>query len=230
MINNPIRVLVVDDHQLIIDGLKSLLQDETDIVFAGGVNNMTQAIDYVSHNPVNVVLADISMPDGSGIETTRKVKEIDPNIQVLALTMHEDYTNIRAMVDAGASGYIFKRTNMNEVLEAIRVLAGGGKYLGRDVQTIIFNKMSERDEGAENTTLPALLSQREKEILQLIAKEMSNVEIANKLFISERTVETHRRNIFTKTKTKTIVGLIKYALGNGLIVDDNSTEGGKEKS
>ena len=212
-----IRVLVVDDHQLIIDGLKSLLQDETDILFAGGANNLSQAIHFVSQQNVEVVLADINMPGGNGIDTTRKIKEINPNIQVLALTMHEDYANIRKMIDAGASGYILKRTNMNEVLEAIRVVAAGGKYLGRDVQAILFNKLSEKDEATGENIMTAILTTREKEILHLIAKEMSNEEIANKLFISERTVETHRRNIFTKTKTKTIVGLIKYALKHDLI-------------
>ena len=212
-----IKVLVVDDHQLIIDGLKSLLQDEPDIVFAGGANSMQQAIDFVRENPVQVVLADISMPEGSGIETTRSLKEIQPDIQVLALTMHEDINMIRKMVEAGASGYILKRTNMNEVLEAIRVVAKGGKYLGRDVQEILFNNMGEPATLSELTVSQSVLTQREKEILILIAKELRNDEIAEKLFISERTVETHRRNMFTKTKTKSIVGLIKYAIANGLI-------------
>ncbi|MDD2550165.1 MAG: response regulator transcription factor [Bacteroidales bacterium] len=212
-----IKVLVVDDHQLIIDGLKSLLQDETDIVFAGGVNSMQRAIDFVSDNPVQVVLADISMPEGSGIETTRRLKEIQPDIQVLALTMHEDINMIRKMVDAGASGYILKRTNMNEVLEAIRVVAKGGKYLGRDVQEILLDNMGQPEKPAEQGVSPSILTQREKEILNLIAKELRNEEIAEKLFISERTVETHRRNMFVKTKTKSIVGLIKYAIANGLI-------------
>lgn len=212
-----IKVLVVDDHQLIIDGLKSLLQDEADIVFAGGANSMQQAIDFVRDNPVQVVLADISMAEGSGIETTRRLKEIQPDIQVLALTMHEDINMIRNMVEAGASGYILKRTNMNEVLEAIRVVAKGGKYLGRDVQEILFNNMGQPEESTEQTVSASRLTQRESEILNLIAKELRNEEIAEKLFISERTVETHRRNIFTKTKTKSIVGLIKYAIANGLI-------------
>ncbi|MBZ0243599.1 MAG: response regulator transcription factor, partial [Bacteroidales bacterium] len=97
---------MIDDHQLIVDGLKSLLQDEPDIVFAGGVNSMQQALDFVRDNPVQVVLADISMPEGSGIDTTRSLKEIQPDIQVLALTMHEDINMIRKMVEAGASGYI----------------------------------------------------------------------------------------------------------------------------
>lgn len=212
-----IRVLVVDDHQLIIDGLKSLLQDEPDIVFTGGANSMPQAIDFVTNNQVQVVLADINMPEGSGIETTRKLKALQPDIQVLALTMHEDINMIRKMVEAGASGYILKRTNMNEVLEAIRVVAKGGKYLGRDVQEILLNNMGQPEKPAEQTENPSRLTQRESEILNLITKELRNEEIAEKLFISERTVETHRRNIFTKTKTKSIVGLIKYAIANGLI-------------
>ena len=212
-----IRVLVVDDHQLIIDGLKSLLQDEPDIVFTGGANSMQQAIDFVTNNQVQVVLADINMPEGSGIETTRKLKAMQPDIQVLALTMHEDINMIRKMVEAGASGYILKRTNMNEVLEAIRVVAKGGKYLGRDVQEILLNNMCQPEKPAEQTENPSRLTQRESEILNLITKELRNEEIAEKLFISERTVETHRRNIFTKTKTKSIVGLIKYAIANGLI-------------
>jgi len=212
-----IKVLVVDDHQLIIDGLKSLLQDEPDIVFAGGANSMQQAIDFVREHPVQVVLADISMPEGSGIETTLRLKELQPDIQVLALTMHEDINMIRKMVEAGASGYILKRTNMNEVLEAIRVVAKGGKYLGRDVQEILLNNMGQPEESTEQTESTTRLTQRESEILNLIAKELRNEEIAEKLFISERTVETHRRNIFTKTKAKSIVGLIKYAIANGLI-------------
>ncbi|MCK9291632.1 MAG: response regulator transcription factor [Bacteroidales bacterium] len=219
-----IQVLVVDDHQLIIDGLKSLLQDEADIVFAGGANNLDQAVEFIKANKVNVVLVDINMPGGSGILTTRKIKEINPAVQLIALTMHEDFAMIRQMIDSGASGYILKRTNMNEVLEAIRVVAAGGKYLGRDVQNILFNNLGETYQGQEQKDMSDILSVREKEILGLIAREMSNAEIAEKLFISERTVETHRRNIFTKTNTKSIVGLIKFALKHQLISPESDTE------
>lgn len=215
----PIQVLIVDDHQLIIDGLKAILQDETNVRFAGGANNLAQAIQFIEEHPVDVVLADINMPNGSGIELTAKLKTLKPNIQVLALTMHEDFAMINKMIEAGAAGYILKRTNMNEVLEAIRVVASGGKYLGRDVQAILFHNLADRSTD-EKETVTGTLTSREKEILNLIAKELSNTEIAQKLFISERTVETHRRNIFTKTKTKSIVGLIKYAIANGLINQD----------
>ena len=194
--------MIVDDHQLIINGLKSLLQDVEDVVFAGGANSMDEALAFVADHHVDVVLMDINMPGGTGIETTIKLKELHPSIRILALTMHEDISMITKMIEAGASGYILKRTNMNEVLEAIRVVAGDGKYLGRDVQSILMENLSSKDPvPAIPYGSPATLSSREKEILTLVAKEMSNEQIAARLFISERTVETHRRNIFTKTKT-----------------------------
>lgn len=219
MQKKPISVLIIDDHQLIIDGLKSLLQDEKDIVFAGGANSMDEALAFVKENHVDVALADINMPGGSGIETTRQLKELKPDIKVLALTMHEDVNMITQMAEAGASGYILKRTNMNEVLEAIRTVYENGSYLGRDVQSILMEnfRLNQPQSINQNGNEPARLSGREREILNLIAREFSNQDIANKLFISERTVETHRRNIFTKTKTKTIVGLIRYAIANGII-------------
>lgn len=224
MPEKKIKVLVIDDHQLIIDGMKFILQDEEDVVFAGGASSMSEALKFLEKSEVNVVLADISMPKHSGIEVTKKIKELYPDIQVLALTMHEDISMISKMVEAGASGYILKRTNMNEVLEAIKVVAAGGKYLGRDVQAILMDSLGGNiGVNVIPEDAPAPLSVRELEILNLIAKEFSNEEIANKLFISERTVETHRRNIFTKTKTKTIVGLIKYAMKNGLISQENES-------
>lgn len=224
MNKQPIKVLVIDDHQLIINGLKSILQDEEDVTFAGGANNMEQAMTFLEEFPVDVVLTDISIPGTSGIEITRKIKELYPEIQVLALTMHEDITMISNMIEAGASGYILKRSNMNEILDAVRVVAEKGKYLGRDVQSILMDNLGSKDVVNELPgNSPASLTSREKEILKLIAKELSNEEIANKLFISERTVETHRRNIFTKTKTKTIVGLIKYAIKYGFVGPDNES-------
>ena len=222
MNKQPIQVLVIDDHQLIINGLKSILQDEEDVAFAGGANNMDEAMAFLKQFPVNVVLTDISMPGTSGIEITRKIKELYPEIQVLALTMHEDITMISNMIEAGASGYILKRSNMNEILDAVRVVAEKGKYLSRDVQSILMDNLGSKEavnEMPANT--PASLTSREKEILKLIAKELNNEEIAHKLFISERTVETHRRNIFTKTKTKSIVGLIKYAIKYGFVSQEN---------
>ena len=182
---------------------------------------MDEAMYFAAIYPVDVILMDINMPGGSGIDATIKLRELYPSIKVLALTMHNDISIITRMIEAGASGYILKRTNMNEVIEAIRVVYAGERYLGRDTQQIIMDNLSSPpgtfDPGQERKSI---LSSRESEVLNLIAQEYSNSQIAEKLFISERTVEAHRRNIFIKTKTKTIVGLMKLAIEKGLLSDD----------
>src|SRR5690606_3688834 len=148
-----------------------------------------------------------------------KVKEHYPNVKIIALTMHDDISIITEMIRAGAAGYVLKRTNMDEVVEATNILEQTGKYLSRNTQNIMmYNLMRPEDmmEQKEENKKP-VLSSRELEVLKLIAKEYSNEQIGEKLFISERTVEAHRRNIFMKTKTKSLVGLMKYAIKENLI-------------
>jgi len=224
MSNMPIKVLVVDDHQLIIEGIKSMLQEEPDIEFSGGANSMQAALDFVASNPVDVILLDVNMPDGSGIETTLLFRQNFPDIHILALTMHEDISIITQMVKAGASGYLLKGSNMKEIIEAILVVHSKSRYLSREVQSILMDNLSS-DLGNDKKELTAkpVITTREREILNLVAMELTNEEIANTLFISERTVETHRRNIFTKTQTKSIVALMNYALKHGLL--DRNNEG-----
>lgn len=221
MKNEPIKVLIVDDHQLMVEGLKSLLEFEEDILFVGGANSMEDTLIFLESNPVDVILMDINMPGGSGVETTEKIKQLYPELKIVALTMHDDISIITRMVQAGASGYVLKKTKMNEVIEAIRIVHENGKYLSIDAQQIIManlggaSGLSESNEDGKPN-----LSAREMEVLNLVAKEYTNEQIAEALFISERTVEAHRRNIFIKTKTKTLVGLIKYAISKGLIKAD----------
>jgi len=217
MNQKPIRVLVVDDHQLIIEGIKSMLQEETDIEFAGGANSMKGALDFVNSQNVDVILLDVNMPEGSGIETTKLLKEKYPEIQILALTMHEDISIITQMVKAGASGYLLKGSNMREIIEAIKAVHGKTRYLSREVQAILMDNLGSGEKDRMLAEPKMVITQREREILNLVAMEMTNAEIANKLFISERTVETHRRNIFTKTQTKSIVALMNYAMKHGLL-------------
>jgi len=218
MKKEPIKVMIVDDHQLMIEGLKSLLEDEEDIAFVSGANSMAETLLFLENNPIDVILMDINMPEGSGIEATEKIKEKYPDTKIVALTMHDDISIITRMIKAGASGYILKKTNMNEVIEAIRIVFNNGKYLSINTQHIIMDNLSSPVElsGQKEDNKPSL-SSREIEVLNLVAKEYTNEQIAEKLFISERTVEAHRRNIFIKTKTKTLVGLIKYAINKGLI-------------
>ncbi len=225
MSGNPIKVLIVDDHQLMIEGLKSLLEDENDIVFEGGANSMQEALSFLQAQPVDVILMDINMPGSSGIDATLRIKELYPAVKIIALTMHNDISIITRMIEAGATGYILKRTKMNEVIEAIRVVHNNQRYLGRDTQQIIMDNLSSPPDSLEpREEKKPVLSARESEVLNLIARELSNEQIAEKLFISERTVEAHRRNIFIKTKTKSIVGLMKYAIERGLIETEQKNE------
>jgi DNA-binding NarL/FixJ family response regulator len=218
MSERPIKVLVVDDHQLMIDGLKALLEDEDTIEFAGGANSLQQSIDFVRNYPVDVVLMDVNMPGGSGIEATQKIKQISPSTKVLALTMHNDISVITRMIEAGASGYILKLTRMNEVMEAIRLVHKDERYMDPDALKIIMDNLSSSHLAPLQTEEPKpILSSREAEVLKLVACELSTPQIAEKLFISERTVEAHRRNIMIKTKTKTTVGLVKYAMEKGIL-------------
>jgi DNA-binding NarL/FixJ family response regulator len=186
---------------------------------------MAETLSFLKNNSIDVILMDINMPEGSGIEATMKIKELYPTVKVIALTMHDDISIITRMVKAGASGYILKRSNMNEVIEALRIVHNNGKYLSINTQQIIMDNLGSTDEphNPKEESKPTL-SAREIEVLNLVAKENSNELIAEKLFISERTVEAHRRNIFIKTKTKSIVGLIKYAISKGLIESDGENK------
>lgn len=221
----PMKVLVVDDHQLMIEGLKSLLEVEEDIASVAGANSMTEALEFLKSNTIDVILMDINMPGNSGIEATEEIKKLYPSVKVIALTMHDDISIITKMVKAGASGYILKRTNMNEVIDALRIVNSNGRYLSNNAQQIIMDNIGTSTNVAdEKEEIKPSLSSREIEVLTLIAKEYNNEQIAEKLFISERTVEAHRRNIFIKTKTKSIVGLIKYAISKGLINIDQEVK------
>jgi DNA-binding NarL/FixJ family response regulator len=218
MSSEKIKVLVIDDHQLIIDGIRSVLEGEPDVLFTGGANNIEQAFAQLQKGNADVVLTDINLPGKSGIEITREIKLQYPDVKVIALTMHEDINMVRSMVEAGASGFLLKRANMNDVLDAIRIVAKDGKYLDRDVQALMMDSIGKGEEEVLDKKPDGIkLTRRELEILTLVAKEYSNEQIAEKLFISERTVETHRRNIFSKTKTRSVIGLIKYAIREGLV-------------
>lgn len=218
MAEETIRVLIIDDHQLMIEGLKPLLEDETGIGKVFGANSFEEALTILEPQKVDVVLMDINMPSISGIEATKRITVLYPNIKIIALTMHEDIAIIADMIKAGASGYILKRTNMIEVVEAINIVHSNGRYISKNIQNILMDNLMDPTEDlfAEKTKKP-VLSEREREVLDLLARELKNDEIAEKLFISERTVEAHRRNIFIKTKTKSVIGLIKYAIKNDLI-------------
>lgn len=210
------RLLIVDDHQMLLDGIRALLQDVPNFQIVAEAFNGLQALEQLSKHEVDIVLTDISMPDMNGIELTKNIKKDYPNIKVLALSMFSEQQTIREMVDAGISGYILKNTGKQELVGALTKIASGGIFFGDEVTNEMMRMMTQPEKEQEKKAI-VNLTFREREILKLIAKEYSNIQIANELFISERTVETHRKNIFRKTNTKSIVGLIKYAYEHQLI-------------
>jgi two-component system, NarL family, nitrate/nitrite response regulator NarL len=210
-----IRLFILDDHQMLIDGIKALLKHESEFVICGEASRAAAALELIPTVSPDIVLSDINMPEMDGVAFTKKLKEHHPAVKVLALSMFGERSTISEMLDAGASGYILKNTGKEELVSALRRIAGGGMFFSDEVSAEMMKSITERNQKKEEEKV--YLTDREKEIIQLIAKEYSNARIAETLFISERTVESHRKNIFRKANTKTVVGLIKYAMENKLI-------------
>lgn len=212
---SPIRILIVDDHQMMIDGIKSLLLNEPDFQLVAETTRPEEVMGLLSQKPVDIVICDVSMPGLSGIELTRLIKAEHPSIHLLALSMHGDRDTISDMLEAGISGYVLKNTGKDELLQAIRKIASGGLFFSEEVTMEMMRVV--RPQKPLNTSEPVRLTTRELEIVKLISNEYSNAQIGEALFISERTVETHRKNIFRKTNTKSVAGLIKLVIEQGLI-------------
>jgi two-component system nitrate/nitrite response regulator NarL len=204
------RIFIVDDHQMVIDGLSLLINTIPGFEIAGVSNHPEKAIDLLKQIPVDIVLTDVSMPGMSGVELTRYIRKHHPDIKVLALSMFGDSMIVSEMIDAGVSGFILKNTGTQELEEALKKIAAGGDYFTADITKQLVKAFKDNKEGNH-------LTDREIEIIRMIEREFSNKQIAQLLFISERTIETHRKNIFRKTNTQTVVGLLKYAYERKII-------------
>lgn len=209
--HEPIKLFIVDDHQLVIEGICSLLLDVPDITVVGTSTRPQQVPEELQRTGAEILLSDVQMPEMSGIELARIVRKTYPQIYVLALSMHSDIPVIKQMLDSGISGYILKNTGKSELIEAIRKVAAGQSHLSPEITREMMRVLHGRD------NQDAHLTNREIEIIRLIEKEHANKQIAESLNISERTVETHRKNIFRKTGTQSIIGLLKYAYEHKII-------------
>jgi two-component system nitrate/nitrite response regulator NarL len=209
---NPLltNLFIIDDHQMVVDGLISLLNNEEKYRIVGFSNQPKEVMQQLEELDVNILLTDINMPEMTGVELTRNVKKKFPRVKVLALSMFGERQVIKEMIDAGVSGYILKNTGKRELLEALDQLVKGDTFFGSEVTDELMKSFKNTDNNSH-------LTNREIEIIRLIEDENSNKEIAEMLFISERTVETHRKNIFRKTNTQSIVGLLKYAYEHKII-------------
>ncbi len=212
-----IKLFLIDDHKLFIKGIKSIFEENREMEVIGHAFSAEEHLDKPPDIEPDIILMDINMPDMTGIELTRIIKEINPNVKILALTMFEDILYIQKMIHSGANGYILKSADMQVLVDAIKTVANGGTFLGDEIQNTILEKVGTIDSEDFKDLNQNKLSKRELEILFLITKEFSNSQIAKKLFISERTVETHRKNIMAKTKSKNTAGLVKHAIREGLV-------------
>lgn len=213
---NKIRIVVADDHHILLDGLKALLQKQKDLEIAGMYSNGRDLFDNIKDTRPDIAIVDINMPGMNGQELTAKIKEFYPEINIITLSMHDDAVHIMEMIEAGVSGYLLKNVNDKELLDAIRAVKEGKMYFSSEVSEKLTSLVLQQQRKLEQPEAPHL-TDRELEILKLIAQEYSNAQIAETLFISERTVETHRKNMLRKTNNKTIVGLLKYALEKQII-------------
>jgi len=219
---NRIKVLLVDDHQIIIDGLKSLLKNSEEIVVAGEANNGREALRIIDLLEIDVVMMDIDMPVLNGIDTLKEIRKQGLAVKVIILSMHNEAGMIKSLINIGANGYLLKSSSQDEVINAIRKVASGNSYFSAEVTLSLLNKT----QNSLQDTSPQieLLTDRETEIVQLIAEGFSNKEIGNKLFISHRTVDTHRTNIMKKLNVSNIAGLISYAIKNGIVLSVSNSK------
>jgi DNA-binding NarL/FixJ family response regulator len=199
-----IKVFIVDDHYMVIEGIRSLLQNETDIEWMGHATHAASCLAFIKQQTPDVLLMDINLPDTSGIDLCKEVKEKYPSICILGLSTFNQQSFIEKMLANGASGYVVKNATQHELMEAIHSVVKGKQYLSFDAGLAMRKPDTE-------SNIP-IITRREKEILGLIAEGLTNIEIAQQLFISNTTVETHRKNILAKFKAKNIASLIKLAM------------------
>ncbi|HYG50580.1 MAG TPA: response regulator transcription factor [Flavobacteriales bacterium] len=218
MENKKINVVIADDHQMFIDGLKSALTGHEKISITATANTGNQLMAVLEQKPADVILLDINMPEMNGIEAARQIVKKFPALQIIVLSMYLEKEFIEILMKTGISGYILKNTGINELELAIVTVASGKKYFSHDVALKMVGAEVNVDYAADLTASSQKmveLTDREKDVLKLIAKEFTTPEIAEKLFISAYTVETHRKNLIRKLGVKNIAGLVKYAVQHG---------------
>jgi DNA-binding NarL/FixJ family response regulator len=204
-----IKLFIVDDHYMVIEGIHSLLQNEKDIEWMGHASNATSCLSFLQHEKPDVILMDINLPDKSGIDLCKEVKEKYPSIYILGLSTFNQQSFIEKMMANGASGYLLKNATQQELMDGITTVIKGKQYLSFDAAIAV------RKTEAENE-MP-VITRREKEVLELIADGLTNIEIGLKLFISNTTVDTHRKNLLAKFNARNTASLVKIAMQLNLL-------------
>jgi two-component system, NarL family, nitrate/nitrite response regulator NarL len=209
--SQQIKVILVDDHHIILDGLTSLLETDPQFKIIASLESAEQVLELLQQDQPDILLTDYSLPGMNGLELFKKVKGQYPKMKVAILSMHDETSIVRNILKEGVHGYLLKNIQQFELRNALKQIHLGYPYVSPEITRIMMTELNQPEQKRD------LLTEREREILKLIAKEYSNKQMADKLFISERTVETHRKNIFRKTNTNTLVGLIKFAFEHNLV-------------
>jgi DNA-binding NarL/FixJ family response regulator len=205
--SDKVNIFLVDDHKIFVKGVAALLESEQGLNVQGYTYDGKSALEEVRKSKPDLLMTDIQMPGFSGVELTKLIKDELPDVKIIGLSMFDKPEIVKELIEAGADGYLLKDLEKDELIKAIKEVMAGNIYYSGSIANVLLKNMNSKD----------LLTKREKEIIGLIAKEQTNIQIADALFISEHTVESHRKNIFRKTKAKSIVGLVKYAYENKLI-------------
>ena len=209
-------ILLVEDHTIVRDALKFYFDGDPEYQVKGEASNGREALELMKKGAFNIILTDINMPLMSGVELLAEIRKDYPDQKVLVLSMFDDLGHIKKMLSLGANGYVLKDTRKDELTFAIQTIIEGETYFAREVYQKVIDSMSGM-KSRQRLTFETELTSREKEVLQLVLKELSNQEIADQLFISVRTVEGHKRSLLSKTGCKNTVGLVMYALEHQLI-------------
>ncbi len=210
-----INILVADDHQLLVDGIKTTLAGADDLMIVAEASNGYQVLERLDSGiAVDVILMDINMPKLDGLAATRMVVKKHPNVRVLALSQYDEKRFVKQMIKSGAYGYLLKDAGRDDLIEAIRTVHSGKKYFCERLSVRLINQELKME---DTKSLFPKLTERELEILRLIGRELSSQEIADKLFISFHTVESHRANLMYKAGVKNTAGLIRWAVENDFL-------------
>lgn len=207
-----IRVLIADDHQLMLDGLAKIIEDIPDMELAGTVLDGKAVLQFLQSHMVDIILLDINMPGLNGVEVCKRVTKKYPDVQVIALSMYKRQSYIQRMLQFGAKGYLLKDDRAKEIENGIRQVVAGEHYFSSQIKLDLFSLVQKGNQSQTHTITP-----REIEILECIAYGLTNQEISEKLFLSQHTVESHRKNILSKLQAKNTADLIRLAIEKGLI-------------
>lgn len=203
------KLLIVDDHQLLIDGICNMINNHEFSIVAKA-HNTEEALQVLSGHKIDILVTDINMPGEDGLYLIDKVKKRYPDVKIVVLTMYDDRSIVLEAIRLKVNAYLLKNITQQQFYKALQFVESDKFYISEELSHLLAERIQIEDDNR-------ILSKRELEVLRLVAKEYSNKQIAKALFISERTVESHRKNIFRKTNTKSVIGLIKYAINNKLI-------------